>query len=85
MSSVVLGPPSAIPGGMAPLQVMWELNHWRCEYQPLTEERGILRVLDGNVRVIEAACSPSEAVQDFSQRCMAFVQEAESHRQRTAG
>lgn len=64
---------------------MWELNRWRCEYQPLTEERGIFRVLDGNVRVIEAACSPSEAVNNFSLRCMAFVQEAESHRRRTAG
>jgi hypothetical protein len=70
---------------MAPLQVMWELNHWRCEYQPLSEDRGIFRVLDGDVRVIEAACSPSEAVKDFSQRCMAFVQEAESHRRRVPG
>jgi hypothetical protein len=58
-------------------QVLWQLYQWRCEYAPITPDRGVFRLYDADVRVIEAECSPELAATDFSKRCRALVETAE--------
>ena len=61
-------------------QVLWRFHQWRCEYAPISPERGIFRLYDADVRVIEAECSPRTALGDFAQSCRALVETAEHRR-----
>ena len=63
-----------------PTRVLWRHNRWRCEYSPVTAERGIFRLYDADIRVIEAACAPDTARGDFANTCRALVETAESCR-----
>jgi hypothetical protein len=60
-----------------PPQVLWQLFQWRCEYAPITPHRGVFRLDDADVRVIEAECSPELAATELSNRCRALVETAE--------
>lgn len=61
-------------------RVLWQYKHWRCEYEPISEERGIFRLFDADVRVIEAECSPDTATHDFAETCRGLVEIAECRR-----
>ena len=61
----------------ASAQVLWEYNRWRCEYVAVEANRGIVRLLDGQVRVLEADCSEQMARQDFARTCRQLVETAE--------
>jgi hypothetical protein len=61
-------------------QVLWRYHQWRCEYSPRTAERGVFRLYDANVRIIEAVCSRETATRDFAKSCRAMVETAENTR-----
>lgn len=63
-------------------QLLWQVNQWRCEYRPLGPNRGVFRLYDADIRVIEAECSPETATRDFATTCRALV-EAVEHRDET--
>jgi hypothetical protein len=62
-------------------QVLWQVNQWRCEYSPVTDDRGVFRLLDADVRVIEAECSPEVATRDFAATCRALVETVAERRE----
>jgi hypothetical protein len=57
--------------------VLWRVNQWRCEYSPIGPDRGVFRLFDADVRVIEAECSPETATHDFATTCRALVETVE--------
>jgi hypothetical protein len=60
-----------------PTRVLWRYNRWRCEYSPVTPERGVFRLYDADIRVIEAECRPEIANGDFARTCRALVETAD--------
>ena len=60
-----------------PTRVLWRYNRWRCEYSPVTPERGVFRLYDADTRVIEAECRPEIANGDFARTCRALVETAD--------